>query len=90
MSHTQAYILSVNGGEIESVLGLFATKGGVDAKIAAERDGGGFSRDEGYTTTDRIASTEEANVEYVFVHHTNQDWYEWELRFTIQLEVIQG
>ncbi len=84
MSNQTVHVLSVNGGEVETLLGVFATEEGYMAKIKSERDGGNFGDDE-YRQLSR-KDKKDKNITYVYVWHRDygaKGYMEWSLVFTV-------
>ena len=82
----QVHILSVNGGDVEAVLGAFKSIEGCMAEIKEHGDQCGFSNGEGYVATELMQSTDEdnENAQHVFVHEDGQDHEDWVLVFTVR------
>lgn len=75
-------ILSVDGGEVESFLGIYRDRAKLDAAIAEERDGGDFTVENGYVTSEPFIGGD--GRECIFVHAEECDPYDYTLCFLIR------
>jgi hypothetical protein len=81
----KVFVLSVNGGEVESHLGVYRSMESVMKMITEERDGGGFTQDNGYDTVSPAREPEDAaTVTLVYVYEQGREFYDWSLLFTIR------
>lgn len=81
-------ILSVDGGEVESFLGVYRDRAKLDEKIAEERDDGGFTVDAGYVTSEPFVIAD--GRECIYVHEDGRESFDYTLCFLIrEAEVIE-
>lgn len=75
-------ILSVDGGEVESFLGVYRDRAKLDEKITEERDDGGFTVDAGFVTSEPFIA--EDGRECIYVHSEECEPFDYTLCFLIR------
>lgn len=81
-------VLSVDGGEVESFLGVFRNRDKLMQTLAEERDGGNFTVEEGYVTAD--PEIDEEGNECIYVHREGTEPFDYSLCFIIRyVDIIE-
>lgn len=81
-------LLFVDGGEVESFVGAYRSRAALDAAMVAEADGGGWSREEGYTFA--APQIDCAGRECIYLHDVDREPWEYTLCFIIRETQIIG
>ena len=83
------YVLSVNGGDNDEILGVFASTESTDRCIKKCRIDAGHTSKQGYIATKMADMETPDRVKYIYVHERGRDWGEWSLLFTIHTQIVQ-
>lgn len=84
----KVWVLSVDGGEVETFLGVYRSRAKMEEKIAEERDGGGFTEDAGFITSEPFIVGD--GRECFYIHSDECEPFDYTLCFLIRkTEVIE-
>jgi hypothetical protein len=82
------FILTVDGGDVETFKGVFRTRDALDAVMVEEAFGKDSGRDEEYILAE--PEIDEEGRECIYLHHCDNDPYNCEMAFYIRTAILTG